>query len=142
MQGITKTDAVEVPITLEELIAEGESDELEFKSSLRWDYDESRVNEELEKVVVKTVAAFANAQGGTLLIGVTDEGEILGLAHDYVSLDGADRDKFERHLNTLLCNQLGVSFVVTNIKIKFPNGLMILRFAKSMLHHLTFQKGF
>jgi hypothetical protein len=123
IQGITETEEVVVPVSLEELIAEGESDELEFKSSLRWDYDEARINKDLEQFIVKTVVAFANGQGGTLLIGVKDDGEILGLAHDYVSLGGADRDKFERHLRTLLSNHVGASFVVSNIGIKFPNGL-------------------
>ena len=123
LQGITDTEAVAVPITLEELIAEGESDDLEFKSSLRWDYDEARIDKALEQVIVKAVAAFANGQGGTLLIGVKDDGEILGLAHDYASLGGAERDKFERHLRTILSNQLSASFVASNVRIKFPNGI-------------------
>ena len=46
------------------------------------------VNKKLEEVILKTVAAFANSQGGTLLIGVDDEGTILGLEQDYLSLDG------------------------------------------------------
>lgn len=123
LKGITDTDEVVVPVSLEELIAEGESDELEFKSSLRWDYDEDRVNKEREQDVIKAVAAFANAQGGTLLIGVNDDREILGLAHDYTSLGEADHDKFERHLRGILSNQLGASFVISNVRIKFPNGI-------------------
>ena len=123
LQGITATDEVVVPVSLEGLIAEGESDELEFKSSVRWDYVEARINKELEQVIVKSVAAFGNGQGGTLLIGVKDDGEILGLAHDYTSLGEADRDKFERHLRGILSNQLGASFVVGNVRIKFPNGI-------------------
>src|SRR6185369_13409521 len=54
-----------------DLIAKGESAELEFKSSARWDVRASRINKELERVIVKTVAAFMNSKtGGTLLIGV------------------------------------------------------------------------
>ena len=67
------------PISLEDMIAEGESDELEFKSTLRWDLKEGTVSKKLEEVVLKTVAAFANSQGGTLLIGVDDERQIVGL---------------------------------------------------------------
>ena len=52
------------------LIAAGESKTLEFKSSLRWDRREECVNKALEGVVVKTLAGFLNAAGGTLLIGV------------------------------------------------------------------------
>ena len=34
---ITATEETVAPVSLEDLIAEGESDELEFKSTLRWD---------------------------------------------------------------------------------------------------------
>jgi hypothetical protein len=120
LQGITTTEQVAVPVSLEELIAEGESDELEFKSSLRWDYNEEKVNKDLELVIVKSVAAFANGQGGTLMIGVKDDGEVLGLEHDYISLDGGDRDKFERHLRGILSNYLGASYVAGKVRIRFP----------------------
>lgn len=123
LNGITATEEVVLPVSLEEMIIEGESDTLEFKSSLRWDYVEGQVNKDLEQVIVKSMAAFGNGQGGTLLIGVKDDGEILGLGHDYTSLGEADRDKFERHLRTLLSNQLGASFVAGKVKVKFHNGL-------------------
>lgn len=119
LEGITTTEQVAVPVSLEEMIAEGESDELEFKSSLRWDYVESKVNKDLELVIVKSVAAFANSQGGTLMIGVRDDGEILGLEHDYTSLDGGDRDKFERHLRGVLGNHLGASYVAGKVRVRF-----------------------
>lgn len=105
--------------TLEELIAEGESEELEFKSSLRWDFNQGSVNKVLEAVIVKTVSAFANSDGGTLLIGIDDDGNPIGLENDYASL-GADKDKFELHLRNLLNQQLGISFVVSSVKTRFP----------------------
>lgn len=120
LSGITETRPTEAPITLEEMIAEGEDDELEFKSSLRWDYKEQSVNKKLEDVVVKTIAAFANGQGGTLLIGVNDEGEVLGLEGDYHALGGANRDKFELHLRNVLNSGLGTAFVTSKLKIAFP----------------------
>ena len=120
LTGITDTKPPEAAITLEELIAEGEDDELEFKSSLRWDFKELATNKKLEEVVVKTVAAFANSQGGTLLIGVSDSGEILGLEGDYLSLGGANRDKFEMHLRNLLSSAFGAAFVSSKLKVLFP----------------------
>lgn len=119
LEGITTTEQVAVPVSLEEMIAEGESDELEFKSSLRWDYVESKVNKDLEMVIVKSVAAFANSQGGTLMIGVKDDGEVIGLEHDYISLDGGDRDKLERHLRGILSNHLGASYVAGKVRVRF-----------------------
>jgi hypothetical protein len=116
---ITATAESAAPVSLEELIADGESDELEFKSTLRWDVNERMVNKKLEEVILKTVAAFANSQGGTLLIGVRDEGEVLGLEPDYQSLGGVDRDRFELHLRNLLNQQFGTGFVTSRIAIKF-----------------------
>ena len=116
---ITATEETVEPVSLEDLIAEGESDELEFKSSLRWDVKEGTVNKKLEEVIMKTVAAFANSQGGTLLIGVSDDGEVLGLEPDYHSLGGVDCDKFELHLRNLLNQQFGAGFVTSKVGIKF-----------------------
>ncbi len=120
LEGITETKPSEAPITLEDMIAEGEGEELEFKSSLRWDYVEGTVNKKLEDVVLKTIAAFANGQGGTLLIGVRDDGEILGLEGDYHSLGQADRDKYELHLRNLLNKTFGTAFVTGRVRITFP----------------------
>ena len=116
---ITATEATVAPVSLEDLIAEGESDELEFKSTLRWDLKEGTLNKKLEEVILKTVAAFANSQGGTLLVGVADDGEVLGLEWDYHSLGGGDRDKFELHLRNLLNQQVGAGFVTSKVVIKF-----------------------
>lgn len=116
---ITATEEAIAPVSLEDLITEGESDELELKSTLRWDMKERTVNRKLEDVIMKTVAAFTNSQGGTLLIGVSDEGEVLGLESDYLSLGGANRDKFELHLRNLLNQQFGAGFVTSRIAVKF-----------------------
>ena len=116
---ITATEETIASVSLEELIAEGESDELEFKSTLRWDLREALVNKKLEEVIMKTVAAFANSDGGSLLIGVSDNGDVLGLEPDYHSLGGADRDKFELHLRNLLNQQFGTGFVTSKVTIKF-----------------------
>ena len=116
---ITATEETVAPVSLEDLIAEGESDELEFKSTLRWDVKEGTFNKKLEEVIMKTVAAFANSQGGMLLIGVGDDGEVIGLEPDYHSLGGVDCDKFELHLRNLLNEQFGKGFVANKVVIKF-----------------------
>lgn len=117
---ITETKPSQVPVTLEEMISEGEDDELEFKSSLRWDFKEQVPNKKLEDVILKTIAAFANRQGGTLLIGVADDGRILGLEGDYHALGGANRDKFELHLRNVLNENFGAAFVTSRIALSFP----------------------
>ena len=91
-------------------ISAGESETLEFKASLRWDRQESQANKALEKVVIKTLAGFLNAnQGGTLLIGVDDAGTVVGLAADYELLKKKDRDGFELRLQQLIARDLGES---------------------------------
>ena len=119
LEKITATEETVAPASVEDLIADGESDGLEFKSTLRWDLVESTINKRLEDVVIKTIAAFANSQGGTLLIGVADDGNLLGLESDYHSLGDGDRDKFEIHLRNLLNQQFGVGFVTGKIAVKF-----------------------
>ncbi|RMG73140.1 MAG: ATP-binding protein, partial [Bacteroidetes bacterium] len=92
---------------LESLIAQGESETLEFKSSFRYDLRQQQVNKGLEGVIMKTLAGMMNSEGGTLLIGVSDEGEVLGLEPDYQALKRKDRDGFEQLLNNTVADRLG-----------------------------------
>ena len=119
LSNITASKVSEVEASLEDMIEEGESDELEFKASFRANYPEGGLNKKLEQAVMKTIAAFSNGEGGTLLMGVNDEGEILGLEHDYSSLQGT-KDEFELHLRNLVNTTFGVTFATNNIKITFP----------------------
>ena len=93
---------------LPSIIRQGEGPYLEFKSSFRWDIEESRINRSLETVVLKTLAGFLNSHiGGTLLVGVADNGEIIGLENDYQTLKKPDQDGFEQALMTSVSNHLG-----------------------------------
>ena len=90
------------------LIQRGESAELEFKTSLRWDVRQNKLNRDLESVVIKTVAGFLNSElGGVLLLGVDDRGNVVGLQNDYSTLKKQDRDGFENFLLTLLLDAYG-----------------------------------
>jgi predicted HTH transcriptional regulator len=90
------------------LIAQGESATLEFKSTARWDLKENKKNPALEQVILKTIAAFLNTEGGTLLICIADDGKVLGLTHDYQTLQKKNRDGLELWLTDfLLKNNFG-----------------------------------
>jgi hypothetical protein len=78
-----------------DLINQGESAKLEFKSTARWDLKENKKSNVIEEVILKTVAAFLNTDGGTLLIGVVDDGSIVGLQPDFQTLKKKDRDGYE-----------------------------------------------
>jgi len=88
-------------------IARGESATLEFKSTFRWDLREGHINRALEVVVMKTLAGYMNSQGGTLLMGVADDGAIVGLDNDYSALKKPGRDGFEQLLMTSIASRLG-----------------------------------
>jgi DNA-binding response OmpR family regulator len=86
------------------LMEEGESDRVEFKSTLRMNLHTGKNDKRMENACLKTVAAFMNSDGGFLLIGVDDEGQSLGLDHD--GFDSEDR--LLLHWNGLIKQYLGV----------------------------------
>ena len=100
------------------LIAGGESEFVEFKSSLRHDYRQIKTDKNLEDVILKLIAGFLNANGGTLIIGVNDNGEILGLENDYWSLKRKDKDGFQQRLILLVANAFGKD-ICTKIHVAF-----------------------
>jgi hypothetical protein len=89
------------------IISKGENDKIEFKSSLRWDYRQNKVNKVLEHVIVKTISAFLNTDGGMLFIGVDDDGNIPGLQKDYQALSKNNSDGFMLALTNLINQSLG-----------------------------------
>ena len=101
------------------LIEGGENQGLEFKSSLRWDINQQRVNKALEDAVVKTLAGFLNTGGGALLIGVDNSGEVVGLTSDYGSLKGHNRDAFELHIQQLVARDLGEAVSASYLTVNF-----------------------
>ncbi len=104
---------------IKELILGGENDKLEIKSTLRFDLRENNVNKKLEYVIAKTISAFLNTEGGNLIIGVDDDGNILGLEKDFKTLSKQDKDGFELHLRQVIKKYLGENFE-KYIKITFP----------------------
>ena len=94
------------PPTVAELIEAEESTTVEFKSSARYPYDPKVPERVIHDSIVKTVAAFANTEGGTLGIGIADDLEILGIQPD-LDMKGHDRDQYQNWLATLLETALG-----------------------------------
>jgi hypothetical protein len=102
-----------------ELIRLGENEYLEMKSTLRFDLREGVVNKNLEHVIAKTISAFLNANGGNLIIGVDDNGNVLGLEKDMETLTKKDIDGFELHLRQIISKYLNGSFE-KYLKVSFP----------------------
>ena len=95
-------------IDVKRIIAGGENNNVEFKSSLRWDYKQNCINKQLSEIVIaRTIAAFMNSSGGILLVGVNDEHEILGLEKDYETVKNKNSDGFKLLLDSIINNYLG-----------------------------------
>jgi hypothetical protein len=89
-------------LTVEDLIQRGEGPTIEFKSTLRYDLRRKTTSPDLEKAVIKTFAGFFNSEGGTLLIGVADDGEVVGIEKDLETLGKENEDGFELKLTELV----------------------------------------
>jgi hypothetical protein len=101
------------------IIQQGEGPLLEFKSTFRWDMEQSRTNRQLEGVVLKSLAGFLNSNhGGTLLIGVADDGQIIGLEHDFQTLKKQNQDGFEQAIMTAIAANLGAD-LCSHVSILF-----------------------
>jgi len=106
--------------TIQDLLKQNESRYLEFKSSMRWDYRQNKENADLESIIIKTIAAFGNSDGGNLIIGVDDDKNILGLEKDFSTLKKADSDYYEIYLRNLFHKYFGVKYTTENIRVAFP----------------------
>ena len=115
---VQQAGTIEIAESIEELLKREEGQRLEFKSALRWDNKAAAVDPKLEYRVLCVIAAFANANGGTMLIGIDPQKQIVGLKNDYVSING-DQDAFARRLTQLVSGKCGKVFAATCLEISF-----------------------
>lgn len=129
-----------MPVTAEDvlhLIAEGESSRLEFKQTLRFNVKAGKNGKEIEYASLKTVAGFLNSEGGTLLVGVSDNGAVTGLDDDKFEND----DKALLHFNNLLNQSIGAEFArYVNTKVIEVQGSKVLRVFCVPAHSPAFLK--
>lgn len=91
---------------LQQVVTNGESDTVEFKSTLRFNLYSGKPDKKMENACLKTVAAFLNSNGGLLLVGVDDSGTPLGLDSDNFK----NEDKLLLHWNNLFNTCLGLEY--------------------------------
>jgi len=116
---------MEQTISIKELIAGGENDSVEFKETARYVAREGDSKGEgispqvVEREIWKSVGGFFNSrEGGRLLIGVADDGSIVGLERDYSVTklsrkEQSARDAFMLWLNGMLTGKFGKRFVAS-----------------------------
>lgn len=109
---------------IDQLLFREEDSRLEFKSSL-WRHfkDDSPIENQkdkslkLEDSVIKTICAFLNSEGGTLLIGVSDnksdngQSKVTGIEHDYEWCKSNNRnsDGFGQAIESIIKDKLSSS---------------------------------
>ncbi|MFG3301445.1 HsdR family type I site-specific deoxyribonuclease [Micromonospora chersina] len=106
--------------SIRDLIANGESYAVEFKPAARWDLRDSRPSKAPEDDIVRIVAGLLNSEGGTLLVGVGSDREVVGLSHDYALVQPANGDGFISWLTAHLIDALGhtaVNFIRARINV-------------------------
>ena len=97
-------------INIMQLISYGESEKLEFKSSFRYDSKINSVNKEKERFIMKAICGLLNADGGSLIVGVHDDGSIIGIENDLGTLPANDTDALEIHFNNIFNSMIGVEY--------------------------------
>jgi hypothetical protein len=106
--------------TISQIITQGEGHTVEFKETLEYSVRESKQDTNLNKECLKTIAAFLNTDGGTLLIGVRDNGEITGIERDLPYVQRKNEDGFQLKLRDLIKNNF----------TPFPSGRVDINFEK------------
>ena len=96
-------DGGEEAVALIDMIRAGESDSVEFKSTLRTNLHTKKVEKGVEHSALKTLAGFLNTDGGTLVIGISDDGKPVGIEAD----NFPSTDKISLHLTNVVNAQLG-----------------------------------
>jgi hypothetical protein len=90
-------------------IYEGESKTLEFKQTFSLDISKQKKEKYIEDACIKTMAAFMNSDGGTLIVGIADNGDLVGL-DDEVSMFYKNNDSFLLHVKNQIKNRIGEQF--------------------------------
>jgi len=113
-------------LSVTDLVNIGESDKIEFKSSLTWDFKSKQQNKKLMGMIVaRAISCFMNSEGGIVLIGIDDDKTVLGLDNDLTQLQGGT-DEFELHLTNLINKYLGKPFrQFVNIRFEKVNKKVI-----------------
>jgi hypothetical protein len=92
------------------LLRQGESKTVEFKQTLSLDISDMQKKSYLEDMVIKTVAAFLNSDGGDLLVGVDDDAKITGLDFEIEKLHKSSRDEFLKYFKNRFKTRIGEQF--------------------------------
>ena len=105
---------------VKEIIQKGENERVEFKESYNYSHYQNNKDNTLPEKIMKEIAAFLNSKyGGSIFLGVKDNGEIVGLEKDYkVSVRKENQDGFELCLTNKIKESFG-GYSVDGISLLF-----------------------
>ncbi len=107
--GKTEAEPAAFEIDLSKLVMDGESEAVEFKATLRTNMHTGNRDPRMEMGVLRTLAGFLNTNGGTLIIGIYDDGSPLG-----INADGFENeDKMNLHLVNIVKSRMGILAMTT-----------------------------
>ena len=125
--GVITSEVLAVKKLRDALLAGEETEQCEYKSSAFYSYKNPKTPEKVifEASVIKPVAGFLNAKGGSLFIGVDDNGAPLGIQKD-LELKKWNTEKYVRHITDRISQELGNSAAICiRIKMLLDQGLEI-----------------
>lgn len=99
-----------IPTDTHELITSAESKTLEFKQTLSVDVRTKEKQKYIETASLKTIAAFLNSEGGTLIVGVSDNRDPVGIEDEINRFHEGSADKFLLHFKNLIRSNIGEQF--------------------------------
>ena len=114
--GTVKSEIVENDFDLSRVMISGESEAIEFKSTLRTNLHTGLKDTRMELAVLKTLAGFLNTNGGMLIVGLADDGNPVGIQAD----DFPNEDKMSLHLVNIVKTRMGVQ-AMTNLHAHFDD---------------------
>lgn len=118
-----------------EIIEKGENNFVEFKESLRWSVRSPNGDrKKSEYIALRAISSFLNSEGGTLFIGVKDDGRIAGIEKDYRTLNKANKDGYLLHLDNLIDTYLGTiyqHYIMAKIEVVNGTEICIIEVSKS-----------
>lgn len=121
-----KPDALD----LAAIINSGESDTVEFKSTLRTSLHTQKRDVKIETAALKTLAGFLNTHGGTLIVGVQDDQTPLGIEADNFKSE----DRMLLHLTNMVKDRM-VGHMWSRIHANFEDQddirMLVIRCEKS-----------
>ncbi|MDP2704117.1 MAG: DUF262 domain-containing protein [bacterium] len=105
---------------IDQLIQSFENERLEFKSTFKKNLETQKADETMRFSVLKTIAGFLNAQGGTLIIGYNEkEKSVVGLEQDYQLMKMGDRDSFELEFWSYVESNIDKEIIKNNVDLEF-----------------------